>query len=111
MGIVNRNFTYHAQIKLSPEDLELARKGRKTCTIRLGVAKVAEQFINLSDGHQTLRVEITKVDNNRLYKDLTDQDAVLDGLESRQELDADLRRFYGDIDPMQPMTLIYFRLN
>jgi hypothetical protein len=37
-------------------------------------------------------------------------EARADGAESLEALDKDLRRFYGPLDPAQPMTLIQFFL-
>ena len=110
MAIINRRFTYRGRIKVSNKDLNLARIGRKTCTIRLGQLSVGQKIMYLSDGRESLRVEILNVDNRRVYSELTDHDAVMDGLESKKQLDEDLRKFYGEIDPNQPMTVIYFRV-
>lgn len=110
MPIYNRTFTYRGFIRLNKEDLALARSGRKTCTIRLGKLGVAGEIVFLISGSDKIKVRIINIDNNRLYADLTDQDAQMDGLDSKQQLDEDLRRFYGSIDPKQPMTIIQFQL-
>lgn len=110
MAIINRMFTYRGRIKVSSRDLALARSGRKTCTVRLGKLGVAQDVIYLSDGRNNLKVKILEVDNRRVYRDLTDRDAIMDGLESKQQLDEDLRKFYGQIDPNQPMTIVRFRV-
>jgi hypothetical protein len=109
MPIINRTFTYRGSIKVSSSDLALARAGRKICTIRLGILQVAANLLDLTDGKGRLRVKIVEVDNRRKYGELTDEDAKMDGLNSIDELDADLRKFYGRIDPKQPMTIIHFR--
>jgi hypothetical protein len=57
-----------------------------------------------------VEVRIVQVDAGRPYEGITDADAVADGLASRSRLDDDLRRFYGEIDPSQPMTRIWFAL-
>jgi hypothetical protein len=108
MPIVHRSFTYKGRIKVSREDLKLARIGRKSCTIRLGRVNVEDDVIYLSDGNEKLKVKIANVDSSRVYSQLTDEDAVSDGLESKEQLDRDLSRFYGKIDPMQPITIIHF---
>lgn len=111
MPIIYRNFTYRGKIKLTSSDLDLAVEGRKTCTIRLGKLSVSQRSILLTDGHREIPVEITQVDDLRLYEQLTDEDAIRDGLESKAHLDEDLKRFYGKIDPKQPMTVIHFCLS
>jgi hypothetical protein len=49
MAPVNRQFTYKRRIKVSGDDFTLAKNGTKICTIRLGVAKVEGEFVDLSD--------------------------------------------------------------
>lgn len=111
MGIQHRSFTYRGQIKVSRRDLQLARQGRKTCTIRLGTAKVEGSDIDLSDGREHIRVRILRVETDRPYASISDEEAVADGVTSRDALDSDLRRFYGSsLDAAQPMTLIHFAL-
>lgn len=110
MGIVNRGFTYGGMINVNSKDLALAKAGKKTCTIRLGKLGVAREFVYLSDRRNRLKVRVLKVDNSRVYSELTDQDAIMDGLESKQKLDEDLKKFYGLIDQKQPMTVIYFQV-
>jgi hypothetical protein len=108
--IRDRSFTYHGQIKVSREDMRLAKVGRKTCTIRLGTAQVADAEIDLTDGRERVRIRIAEVETNRPYADITELEARADGAESLEALDKDLRRFYGPLDPAQPMTLIHFSL-
>lgn len=108
MTILNRSFTYGRRIKLNSDDLKLARAGKKTCTIRLGRLSVAADVARLTDGSDELKIKVLRVDNTRTYSELTDEDARMDGLESKAQLGEDLGRYYGEIDPMQPMTVIYF---
>ena|SRR2546426_2585131 len=108
MAIVDRNTTYRGRIKVSREDLELAKIGKKKCTIRLGKANVEGNVIEITDGHEKITARISRVDTNRRYGSLNDEDAAMEGFNSHQELKSDLSRFYGRIDPMQPMTIIYF---
>jgi hypothetical protein len=110
MGIINRTFTYKTRIKVSTADLNLARAGKKKCTIRVGTLSVGREILDLTDGTQTLKIKVVRVETDRKYSALTDQDAINDGLASKAELDTDLKRFYGRIDPEQPMTIIHFEL-
>jgi len=110
MAIVNRNITYRGRIKISSEDLELARKGKKKCTIRMGTANVVGETVDLTDGRERITARVSRVDSQRRYESLNDEDAAMEGFSSRAELQADLSRFYGDIDPGQPMTIIYFKV-
>jgi hypothetical protein len=110
MAIVDRTITYRGRIKISSEDLELARTGKKKCTIRIGKANVVGETIDLTDGRERITAQVSRVDSDRRYESLNDEDAAMEGFLSREELEADLSRFYGDIDPMQPMTIIYFKV-
>ncbi|MFY9621752.1 MAG: ASCH domain-containing protein [Pyrinomonadaceae bacterium] len=110
MSIVNRNITYRGRIKISTEDLEWAKIGRKKCTIRMGLASVVGDTIELTDGHERITARISSVDPTRRYGNLNDEDAAMEGFDSYQALEADLSKFYGRIDPMQPMTIIYFNV-
>lgn len=111
MAIVKRNITYRGRIKISSDDLKLARLGKKRCTIRLGTANVVGETIDLTDGREHITMQISNVDSTRPYSSLNDEDALMEGFESREQLQTDLSRFYGKIDPMQPMTIIYFRVD
>jgi hypothetical protein len=111
MAILNRNITYRGKIKISSADLKLARLGKKRCTIRLGVATVIGDSIDLTDGREQLTAQITSVDSTRSYSSLNEEDALNEGFDSTEQLLSDLSRFYGKIEPMQPITIIYFRVD
>ncbi len=108
MGIIQRRFTYRGKIKLSSNDMALARSGRKTCTVRLGILEVAGSEIDLTDGEDRIKVSIREVDNKRVYRELSDQDASEEGFNSVEELRLDLQQYYKRIDPEQPITVIRF---
>jgi hypothetical protein len=110
VAIIDRRFTYKGVIRVSTSDLHLAQTGRKSCTIRLGCLNVARPLLSLTDGSQELPIRVTRVENTRTFNELTDEDAVLDGLASKADLAQDLARYYGSIDPGQPVTVIHFRL-
>jgi hypothetical protein len=110
MSIVRRSVTYKGRIKVSPGDLSLAERGTKTCTIRLGVAQVDGDMLNLTDGRRTIPVRIVAVQADRTYGQLTDSDADAEGMSSLEELREDLARYYGQLDPAQPVTVIHFSL-
>ncbi len=48
------------------------------------------------------------VDTSRHFEDLTDQDALDEGFQNKQELVEDLKRYYRRLDAHQPITVIYF---
>ena len=108
MAIVDRAFVYRGRMKLSSRDLRLVRSGKKTCSVRLGTAGVATESLELTDGKESIRVHVLEVETGRVFHELSDRDARADGLSSLETLEKDLRRFYGEIDPEQPMTIIKF---
>lgn len=110
MGIRNRRFTYKNQIKISPSDMSLLKEGRKKCTIRIGMVDVGGTDLFMTDGSERVRIRVSEVDNQRVYRQLSDRDAVDEGFSTLEELQKDLSKYYGKIDPEQPMTLIRFEL-
>ncbi len=108
MGIINRRFTYRGQIKISTGDMSLVRSGRKTCTVRLGIVDVSGADIYLTDGQDRVKVRIADTDNRRVFRELSNQDALDEGFSSVEELREDLKTYYGKIDPEQPITVIRF---
>jgi hypothetical protein len=67
--------------------------------------------IDLTDGRSRVRIRVMDVETGRPYSKISEEEAVADGVNTLQELDADLRRFYGPLDPEQPMTLIHFEVD
>lgn len=110
MSIITREFTYRNSLKISKEDMELARRGQKRGTVRLGKLSVSKEVMDLTDGNISIKIKIVNVDNSRLYEQLTDDDARVDGFSTLEELQKDLRKFYRNIDQRQPMTVIQFAL-
>jgi hypothetical protein len=111
MGIRNRRFTYRGQIKISPSDMSLLQEGRKKCTVRVGIIDVNGTDLFMTDGRQRVKVRISEVDNRRVYRELTNQDAIDEGFPSLKELQKDLSKYYGKIDPDQPVTVIRFDIH
>lgn len=108
MGIRNRRFTYKGQIRISPSDMSLLRSGKKRCTVRIGIIDVNGKHLYATDGKQRVRIRVSEVDNHRVYRELTSQDALDEGFSSLEELQKDLSVYYGTIDPEQPVTVIRF---
>jgi hypothetical protein len=108
MTIVERHFSYRNYINVSSGDLHLARSGVKSCTIRLGTVDVSSERVFLTDRRNKVFVKILRVDSGRVYRELTEEDAKRDGVDSLDALDEDLRKYYGAIDPDQPVSVVYF---
>ena len=97
-------------LMLKREYGESVLSGRKKATIRLGEVrpKYSEVIIH-SGGRPIAKVRITGIDVKKI-KDLTLEDALLDGFNSVEELLEALRRTYGDIGPEDTVTIIKFEL-
>jgi hypothetical protein len=105
--VTARSFTYRRRIKVSSDDLRLARAGKKTCTIRLGNNSVDGATIHLSDGRESLSVQILSVET-RPFGDLNEEHARSEGFSTLEELQNDLAKYYGKIGEAQPVTIISF---
>jgi len=108
MSIRNRRFTYKNQIKISASDMFLLQDGKKKCTIRVGIIDIDGADLLMTDGHRRVKIRVSEVDNHRVYRELTNQDAIDEGFSSLAELQKDLTKYYGRIDPEQPVTVIRF---
>ena len=108
MPIVERRYTVKSQLNVSSADLRLARSGQKVCTIRLGTLGISSDRLFLTDRRDSILVRVTSIDTARRYSELNESDALSEGFDSLEALRADLRRYYGDIDPEQPITVIHF---
>lgn len=84
--------------------------GNKTTTIRRGRVKVASKNILIHSGGRIIaRAEIVDIKIKR-FKDLTDNDARLDGFENKEDLKNELRRIYPSIKEHDKVTIIKFRV-
>jgi len=110
MAIKNPRFTYSGQIKISSSDMALLQAGKKKCTVRLGTIDVSGTDLLMTDGKQRIRIHISQVDNRKVYRELSEQEALDEGFCSLQELQEDLSKYYGRIDPEQPVTVIRFEV-
>lgn len=110
MAIRNRRFTYKGRIKISASDMVLLQQGRKKCTIRIGIIDVSGTDLLMTDGNQDVAIRVSEVDNRRVYRELANQDALDEGFASLEELQMDLKKYYGKIDPEQPVTVIRFSI-
>jgi len=95
-------------MKISRSDMALLRMGKKKCTVRLGTASVASEEIVMTDGRLSVPVKILRIDTSRCFKDLTDQDAMDEGFQNREELWKDLKHYYPRVLDEDPVTVIYF---
>jgi hypothetical protein len=66
--------------------------------------------IYLTDGRQKAKVRITEVDNSKNFGQLGEREIKGEGFSTKQELEADLRRYYRNLCNDEPVTVIWFQL-
>ncbi|AGK60136.1 hypothetical protein Asulf_00100 [Archaeoglobus sulfaticallidus PM70-1] len=98
-------------INFDSKFVEMIRLGRKKSTIRRGIKIFSKgSVVNLtSDGRVFGKARIIKVIVKRL-DEIGEEDAKLDGFESREELFSELKRIYGSIDEKEFFTIIHFEV-
>ncbi len=90
--------------------LAMILEGRKRGTIRLGRLRVRHRVVTIvGDGGP---VAVARIDDvvHKKVRDLTDEDARLDGFNGLAELFRELRRIYGDFTLEDDVTVIRFTL-
>ena len=80
-------------------------EGRKKTTIRPGVLKVADRLYIHSRGRIVALAEVESVTYKRVFE-LTDEDARLDGFQTRDELINFLKRRYPGLRDDAVVTVI-----
>lgn len=93
---------------LSPKYVRLLFRGEKKSTVRPGLLRVADRVYIHSRGKIVAIAEVEQVSYKRL-SELTDEDAILDGFKSREELIEYLRRRYPGIKDSAIVTIIRFK--
>ena len=97
-------------LRLSEEYFDLVLSGRKTSTIRRNYVLVNNLIIPLISVKRKVLIRILKLDYNKTFSDLTDEDARKDGFTSADELRSKLKEFYPDISNDYPMTITHFKV-
>jgi hypothetical protein len=105
-----KRFTYRRRIKVSTGDLNAALAGRKTCTIRAGIANVDGTELDLTDGRSRARVRIREVDHTKTLALLSDREVGGEGFDTKEELERDLRQYYRSLRADDPLTVIWFEV-
>ena len=74
----------------------------------MGMASVDGDRILVTDGTRDVPVRIIRVVNDRRFGELGEQEAHDEGFSSRDELVADLKKYYPRAIETDPVTIIYF---
>jgi len=86
------------------------RTGKKRATIRLGRVDVRSKEVLIHAGGKIIAKAIIKNVVYKRVKELTDNDARIDGLDSREELINELRSYYGNIRDNDIVSIIEFEV-
>ncbi|AKG90859.1 ASCH domain [Geoglobus ahangari] len=97
------------RINFDSEYVEAIIDGRKVTTVRKGIKRYpVGRIVDLTaDNKPFARARVDKVVVKRV-KELTDDDAKLDGFESREELIEALKRIYGKVRDEEFVTVVHF---
>lgn len=93
---------------LKSKYVPLILSGSKKSTIRLGKLNVRSKEFFINSGGKIVARAIVRNIKYKTVKELTDEDAGLDGFDSREELIQELKRHYGDIRDDDLVTIIIF---
>lgn len=99
------------RINFDAEYVESIIQGRKITTVRKGiksypVGKIVELTVNYKP---FARARVKKVVVKRV-KELTDEDAIRDGFENREQLINALKKIYGNVDENEFVTIVHFEV-
>lgn len=98
-------------LTVRPRFLPIVREGRKKSITRLGrLDMTVGSGLVLYGGDEELAVHLTKV-TRKLVKELTKEDAQLDGSKTREEMIDDLKEQYPFLSEDDEVTVIEFRLH
>ncbi len=97
-------------LMLKGEYAELLLSGRKKATIRLGIVRPKYREVIIHGGGRPLAKALIEGVEVKRVRELTDEDARLDGFRSRRELLEALRRAYGRMHDDDPVTILRLRV-
>src|SRR5436309_7415256 len=102
-------FSYKSRLRVSTRDLESARAGLKTCTIRAGNPRILQDELDLTDGSSSTRIRVVDVER-KPFGSLGQRETSGEGFSTLDELKNDLRNYYPSLSPESPVTIIWFEL-
>lgn len=97
------------KINFDPEYVDAILKGEKKTTIRKGIKNYSRRILLTSDGEVFGEANIKKVVVKRV-KELTEEDARMDGFENLDGLINALKRIYGSIEGNELVTIVHFEI-
>ncbi len=99
-------------LNFSEDFTEKIRKGEKRATLRLGIKdyRPGEKVI-IRCGDREIGVATIMDVNFKRFREISEEDAKIDGFKSRDELRMALKKFYGKFEDKQIFTQIIFELS
>ena len=96
-------------LKFDGKYKDLLLSGKKRATIRVGKVnlKPGDEVLIHSGGYVIGKAKIKRVEKKRV-SELTDEDAVMDGFKSKEELIKALKEHYKNIKPDTEVTVVEF---
>lgn len=96
------------RLKFKKRYLQMILEGRKRSTIRLGRLVLRDRLLTIvGDGKPIALARVDEVIYKKV-RELTDEDARVDGFRGLIELFRELRRIYGDFSLEDDVTIIRF---
>jgi hypothetical protein len=96
------------RLKFKKRYLQMILEGRKRSTIRLGRLVLRDRLLTIvGDGKPIALARVDEVTYKKV-RELTDEDARVDGFRGLIELFRELRRIYGDFGLEDDVTIIRF---
>ena len=92
------------------EYVDAILRGEKTATIRLGIVIPKYREVILHGGGRVIGKAIIEEVKHKKVKDLSHEDALLDGFSSKEELIRELMKVYPGISRSDYVTILKFRL-
>ncbi|ADD08024.1 ASCH domain-containing protein [Candidatus Aciduliprofundum boonei] len=99
-------------LNFSEDFMEKIKRGEKRATLRLGVKdyKVGEE-VAIRCGDKIIGKAVIKSVNYKKFKELSQEDIILDGYKKKDELKSALEKFYGKFSEDNIFTQIIFELS
>ncbi len=90
---------------------EMIERGEKIATLRMGVKNYREDELVkiVAGGKEIGKAKIIKVRNIK-WDEISDEDAMLEGMNDKSELEKELRNIYGKFDGEKIFTQIVFSM-
>ena len=99
-------------LNFNEDFMEKIKRGEKKATLRLGIKDYKEgEEVIIRCGDKIIGKAVIREVNHKKFKDLSEEDVILDGYKNKEELKAALKRFYGEFSEDDVFTQLIFELS